>query len=89
MQTGIEIKYKSWDCEIEISEYMNGQTCIELVDIDSGEIIVTATTNAPSIGFNAVIIDASTGIMEIMENMGLIQRTGDYHDENLSIPSAP
>jgi len=73
MKTDIIIKYKMWECEIEVEEYMNGGTCIEFVDIETDEPILTATVSV-CLDSNEVVIDDAE-IRELMVKKGLIEVT--------------
>ena len=87
MLTGIIIKYKSWECEIEISNSMTGQTIIELIDIITDEPILIATTSIPEdyLDENEVLIE-NAEIRKLMAKKGLIASTSRLLDAYPNLP---
>jgi len=86
-QTGIVIKFRTWDCEIEVAEYLNGRTCIEFIDLDTCEPVLTATVNVPEahLDENEVVIknySENEGVLNCMVKNSLIKPTGRFHDNN-------
>lgn len=76
------IQFKKWPCFLVYSAYGNNQrTCMYLVDVDTGEIIITATVNISDWLMPAghvLIKDWSEnhGILDVLETAGIVKRTG-------------
>ena len=47
MNKARDVKFKKWNCEIELAAYSNGRIAILLNDKDTGEHILTASVNVP------------------------------------------
>jgi len=41
------IKFRGWDCEVQVLRYANGRPAIQLVDAQTGEPLARATVNLP------------------------------------------
>lgn len=74
------IKFRDWDCYLEVTEYdLNGRTAIllhEIDDEDSG-LVAVATINIPDaeVGMNEVLIkdwSENEGMVEALQRAGVI-----------------
>ena len=86
------MKFKKWDCAVELGQYSNGRLAISLVsahsdedlDIYQGEPIATATVNVPEITVNAsqvIIKDYSEneGILKFLQDNGFVSEKTKTH----------
>mgnify|MGYP003108752120 CR=1 FL=1 len=75
-----KVKFKDWDCKVELGQYANGRTAITLVSsrihdedpdmmVLEGEPIATATINVPK----ADISDNEVIIKDWSENKGILE----------------
>lgn len=95
-----QIKFKSWNCKLEKTQYRNGRTALELVafendeenEIYEGEPIATCTVNIPDIELEADEVciknySENEGMLEILVNAGIVKPTGIYVETGfVSIP---
>lgn len=65
----MKVKFKHWDCELDLAKYRNNdRTCITLIDVEDGEVILFATTNVPEIPLE----DDEVIIKDYSENEGVL-----------------
>jgi hypothetical protein len=64
----MKVKFKHWDCKINIREYNNGRKALQLVDAKTAEPIATATVNVP----DAILEDNEILIKDYSENTGML-----------------
>lgn len=75
-----EIKFKEWNCNIELGTYTNGRTSIALNEIGTGEPVIVATVNIPTYADlkpNEVLIknySENHGIMNALIIEGVISK---------------
>lgn len=75
------VKFKGWDCIVQLEKYENDRTAICLVDAYDGEPVATATVNLPeeSLPDGYVHIkewSENRGITIDLEKAGIIEATG-------------
>ena len=64
----MNVKFKQWDCKINVRQYGNGRTALQLVDAKTSEPIATATVNVP----DAILEDNEILIKDYSENTGML-----------------
>lgn len=64
----LTVKYKQWDVEVAFDMYMNGNTAINLVDVEDGGLVATATVNTSAPTFDSDLV----GIKDYSENEGMV-----------------
>ena len=86
------MKFKKWDCVVELGQYSNGRLAISLVsaksdealDIYQGEQISTATVNVPEIFITAsqVIVKSyseNEGMLQFLQDNGFVSEKTTTH----------
>lgn len=86
------MKFKKWDCAVELGKYSNGRLAISLVsahnnedlDIYQGEPIATATVNVPDIYITSsqvIVKDYSEneGILKFLQENGFVSEKTTTH----------
>jgi hypothetical protein len=83
MKTGIKVRFKEWDCRLEVSRYSNGRLALLLVeDRKDGESVAVASVNLPFdyLGNNEVFIkdySENEGMLNALNAAGIIEVTGE------------
>jgi len=72
-----QLQFKHWTGEIKLAQYNNGRTALQLMDVDTGELILVATVNFPDVHLepNQVIIknySENEGITDVLMEGGII-----------------
>lgn len=78
------VKFKQWDCIIEFKEYANGGKCLQLVNINDGEPIATATTWIEGLNPDEI------AVKDYSENEGMyeaLREANIIHPLHRTIPS--
>ena len=77
----MNVKFKKWNCKINVREYGNGRTALQLVDAKTSEPIATATVNVPDehLEENEILIknySENTGMLAALVGAGIVTDTG-------------
>jgi len=76
-----QIRFKEWDCVVELGRYNNGRPALILNDAHDGEQVAVATVNLPNepAGDHEVFIkdySENEGILAALEAAGVVKATG-------------
>ena len=66
------MRYKDWDCNVQVTRYTNGQAALVLVGSEHGELIAKASTCC-----NIDLKEDETAIKVWTENEGFVFRVED------------
>lgn len=76
------MKYKNWECELQIGYYENGNTAIQLLDKEDYGLIATATMNlGDKLPENQAYIkdySENEGMLEALKKAGIINNIIGY-----------
>ena len=62
------MRYKDWDCNVQVTRYVNGQAALVLIDREDGELIAKASTCC-----NIDLKEDETAIKVWTENEGMLE----------------
>lgn len=65
----VTVKFKRWNCRIELGAYNNGRLAFELISIKNDEPILVATVNVPE----AILRKDEVIIKNYSENEGVLE----------------
>ena len=74
------MRYKDWDCNVQVTRYTNGQAALVLVDRENGELIAKASTCCNiDLKKDETAIKVWTeneGMLEALVSAGVVEDTG-------------
>ncbi|MFL5766079.1 MAG: hypothetical protein ACJ77K_19195 [Bacteroidia bacterium] len=85
------VKFKQWNCEVELGEYPNGRKAIQLFDKKTGDYVLVASINIPDeeLSVEEIIIkdySENSGIMAVLINAKIISYPERFTLNALSAP---
>lgn len=76
------MKYKQWECELQIGYYGNGNTAIQILDKEDYGLITTATVNlGDKLPENQAYIkdySENEGMLEFLKKTGIVNKVIGY-----------
>jgi hypothetical protein len=91
---GSTMRFREWQCDVQVARYPNGRTGLLLVDPKTGESVAVATVNLPDEDLEpgqVFIKDYSenSGMLEALEKAGIVKATGEVgHSGFVQLPKA-
>ena len=88
MKTNRKVKFKEWNCLLNIGQYHNGRIALWLTDKEDHSNIATATVNLP----DNLLQEGYVHVKEWSENKGMTQAlvdAGVVKNTGLRIPVGP
>ena len=74
------MRYKDWDCNVQVTRYVNGQAALVLIDREDGELIAKASTIVSiELKEDETAIKVWTeneGMLEALVSAGVVEDTG-------------
>lgn len=76
------VQFKEYKCRVKMGLYENGRRAMQLVDAETGEPVLTATSNLvnePNLGQNQAFIknySENSGILDVLIAAGVVKDTG-------------
>lgn len=78
----LKANFCGYDCEVIKGKYENGNTALQLIDIESGESVAVATVNlGEKLPYNMTYIknySENEGMLKMLTDIGLIEEINDY-----------
>lgn len=67
------VRFKDWDCYLQLGQYSNGRVAIQLTQIETHEPVAVATLNLPGVNLE----DNETLVKDYSENEGMLKTLMD------------
>jgi hypothetical protein len=79
----MQVKFKSWVCNTRIRHYSNERVAIELIDVEDGELVATATVNIPEekIEKDEIIVkdySENEGMLKALTDAGIVTKVNRH-----------